>query len=143
MNEIEDFFNKNKNSASSSSDATQPKGRSPLVGLQKDLDFYKEAIKEVSEEIIQEGLSDYPIFIAHQHQVNVGEIILDREELGTGWTIHASTLEEFIEKNIIQEDRKEKFIQSYKDPNEFICLFVIVPEGANFVFSPYKLNEKS
>src|SRR5690606_16746824 len=108
MNEIEDFFNKNKNSASSSSDATQPKGRSPLVGLQKDLDFYKEAIKEVSEEIIQEGLSDYPIFIAHQHQVNVGEIILDREELGTGWTIHASTLEEFIEKNIIQEDRKEK-----------------------------------
>lgn len=141
MNEIEDYFNVGKGGNSVNGDQ-KGKGRSPLVGLKKDLEFYKEAIKEVSQEIVKEGFSEFPIFIAHQHVVNVGEIILDREELGTGWTIQASTLEEFIEKNIITPDKKDKFIQNYKNPNDYICLFVIVPEGANFVFSPYEINEK-
>lgn len=119
----------------------QKKAPSPLVGLKKDLDFYKEAILEVSEAIREEGLSEFPIFLAHQHEVSVGEVILDRNELGTGWTIQASTLEEFVENNLIREDRQDRFKKHYKNPNEFMCLFVIVPEGANFVFYPYSAAE--
>lgn len=115
----------------------QNKTPSPLVGLKKDLDFYKDAILEVAEAILEEGLSEYPIFLAHQHEVKVGELILDRVELGTDWTIQASTLEEFVENNLIREDRRDRFKKHYKDPKEFMCLFVIVPEGANFVFYPY------
>lgn len=111
---------------------------SPLLSLKKDLDFYKEAIHEVASDIIAEGLSDYPIFIAHQHEVNIGEVILDRAELGTNWTIQAATLDEFVARNIIELDRKARFIKHYKDPKSFMCLFVVVPEGANFVFYPYK-----
>ncbi len=110
---------------------------SPLLSLKKDLKLYKDAIREVAVEIMVEGLSAYPIFIAHQHQVAMGEIILDSKELGTEWTIQASTLEEFIEKGIIKESKKTNFLKSYKPADDFICLFVVVPEGANFVYFPY------
>ena len=111
---------------------------SPLKSLKKDLDFYSESMKEVAIEIMAEGLSAYPIFVAHQHEVKLGELILDHRELGTAWTIHASTLEEFVEQGIIKDVLKDRFIKSYKKPEDFMCLFVIVPEGANFVYYPYQ-----
>lgn len=114
------------------------KKASPLKSLQKDLDFYSDSIKEVAVEIDVEGISSFPIFVAHQHEMKIGELILNREELGTQWTIHASTLEEFLEKGLIQKDKKDLFEKNYKNASEFMCVFVVVPEGANFVFYPYK-----
>ena len=111
---------------------------SPLESLKIDLDFYSDAIKEVASDIVAEGYSEYPIFIAHQHEVNMGEVILNRDELNTSWTINVSTLEDFVEKGIVKEDRKEYFMAKFKPMDKFMCLFVVVPEGANFVFYPYK-----
>ncbi len=115
----------------------QEKKQSPLVSLEKDLAFYAESIKEVAVEIMVEGISATPIFIAHQHEVKLGEMILNREELNTNWTIQASTLEEFIEKGIIKPEKKEHFLKNYKKPEDYMCVFVIVPEGANFIYYPY------
>ncbi len=112
-------------------------GQSPLVSLKKDLEFYKDAIKEVSTELVTEGYTLFPIFVAHQLKVDLGELILDRHELGTSWTIHASSLEEFVDRGIIKEDRKAYFEKQYKSADDYMCLFVIVAEGANFVFYPY------
>ena len=110
---------------------------SPLKILEADLKLYNASIKEVAIEIMVEGISLYPIFIAHQHEVKLGEVILDRYELNTNWTINASTLEEFVEIGIIKKQLQEKFLKTYKKPEDFMCIFVIVPEGANFVFYPY------
>lgn len=111
--------------------------KSPLLSLEKDLEFYADSIKEVAKDIMVEGISTNPIFIAHQHQVNIGEVILNKDELNTNWTIQASTLEEFIEKGIIHPDKKEHFLKSYKKPETHMCVFVVVPEGANFIYYPY------
>lgn len=111
---------------------------SPLKSLKLDLDFYKESIKEVSTEMMAEGYTLYPIFIAHQHEVSVGEILLDRNELNTQWTIQVSSLEEFVDRGLIKEDRRDHFVKNFKPANDYMCLFVIVPEGANFVFYPYE-----
>jgi hypothetical protein len=110
---------------------------SPLKSLETDLVLFSDSIKEIAEDIIEE-LSKYPIFIAHQHEAKIGELIIDKDELSTDWNIHASTLEEFVEKGIINSEKQEFFKQNYKDPSKFICVFVMVPEGANFVFYPYK-----
>jgi hypothetical protein len=115
----------------------EPKKESPLLSLENDLKLYSESMHEVAIEIMVEGLSLYPIFIAHQHEVKLGELILDRHDLNTEWSIQASTLEEFVEKGIIKDILKERFIKSYKSPQDFMCIFVIVPEGANFVYYPY------
>ena|ERR1700744_6485974 len=129
--EPEELFNEDRGSES-------PKTESPLVSLEKDLKFFNESIREVSTEIMIEGLSNYPIFIAHQHEISLGELILDRHDLNTEWSVHASTLEEFTEKGVIKEILRERFISSYKNPNEYMCVFVVVPEGANFIYFPYK-----
>jgi hypothetical protein len=118
-------------------DNNNQKKDSPLRSLEVDLRLYSESIREIAVEIMVEGLSGYPIFVAHQHEVQLGELILDKEELNTDWNIHASTLEEFVEKSIIKKELKQRFIDSYKNPHEFMCVFAIVPEGANFVFFPY------
>lgn len=114
------------------------KPKSPLLSLKQDLEFYSESIKEVSSEMLAEEYTSFPIFIASQQEVNLGEKILDQAELGTAWTIYASSLEEFLDRGLIKDDRQDFFIKKYKDPKEFMCLFVVVPEGANYVFHPYK-----
>lgn len=113
------------------------KKESPLLSLKRDLKIYSESIHEVAVEIMVEGLSRYPIFVAHQHEVKLGEPILDHHELNTEWSIHASTLEEFVEKGIVKKELEGRFVKSYKNPDDYMCIFVIVPEGANFVYVPY------
>ncbi|WP_183580936.1 hypothetical protein HDF18_20295 [Mucilaginibacter sp. X5P1] len=125
--EPEELLNENNND----------KKQSPLLSLETDLRFFNESIKEVAIEIMVEGLSSYPIFIAHQHEIALGEVILDRHDINSEWSIHASTLEEFIERGVIKKELKQRFIDTYKNPHDFMCVFVIVPEGANFVFFPY------
>ena len=126
----EELLNENSNG--------EKKKESPLLSLERDLKIYNESIHEVAIEIMVEGLSSYPIFIAYQHIVKLGELILDRDDLNMEWSINASTLEEFVEKGVIKKDLQERFTKSYKNPHDFMCLFVIVPEGANFVYFPYK-----
>lgn len=111
---------------------------SPLKSLKVDLDFYSDSIKEVATEMIAEGYTLYPIFIAHQHEVSIGELLLSKDELNTQWTINVSSLEEFVDRGLVKDDRKDYFTKHFKNTNEYMCVFVIVPEGANFVFYPYK-----
>lgn len=122
----------------SGEEGQEPKKKSPLQSLQIDLDFYSESIKEISTEMVTEGYTLFPIFIATQHEVSLGEIILDKDELDTKWSIYASSLEEFVERGVIKDNKKSNFEKNYKKSEDFMCLFVVVPEGANFVFYPYK-----
>lgn len=104
--------------------------------LQKDLAFYREPMLEISRETRERKISEYPIFIAHQHEVSLGEVILDRLELQREWTINASVMEEFVEKGVIQKNKVEIFKKAYKNPEKYICIFIVVPEGGSFVFLP-------
>ncbi len=115
-----------------------PKQESPLKSLETDLILYSDSLKEIAIEIIAEGVSNYPIFIAHQHEVSLGEMVLNKEEVSTEWSINVATLDDFLEAGAIEKNKVEFFKKNYKDPEKFMCLFVVVPEGANFVFYPYK-----
>lgn len=112
-----------------------------LNSLRLDFNLFKDSIKEVSDDIIKEGYSQYPLFVAHQATVKLGEVILDREELGINFTYQASTIEEFIEKNIIKQNNVEKFKTAFKDPAKFCCIFLVTEYGGQFVFVPFEISE--
>ncbi|MCC6818009.1 MAG: hypothetical protein IT245_03850 [Bacteroidia bacterium] len=112
--------------------------KSYLNTLRLDLNFFKDSIKEVSQDIISEGFSQYPIFIAHQAEVTLGEVILDREELDINFTIQATTLEDLVEKKIVLPANVEKFKKAYKDPSTQCCIFLVTEHGAQFVFVPFE-----
>ncbi|HCN84604.1 MAG TPA: hypothetical protein DIT07_13440, partial [Sphingobacteriaceae bacterium] len=72
--ELKDLFDQEDNS-----EKKVPQKESPLKSLESDLKLYRESLREVSTEIIVEGISLYPIFIAHQHKISVGELVLDKD----------------------------------------------------------------
>lgn len=109
-----------------------------LQQLRAELILMKDSIKETANDIIKGGYTKYPIFIAHQDPIKFGEVILDKEDMATHWSISASTLEQFLERGLIEEDKEELFKTNYKNPKEFICMFVIHQTQANFVFIPYR-----
>jgi len=114
--------------------------KADLQTLKGDLILFKPSIKEVSLDIIKEGISKYPIFIAHTITIPIGEIILDHTELAMSWSISASTMEEFMENKLIEAGKEDLFKSNYKDPEKNICIFIISEGGASFVFVPYEVS---
>jgi len=97
---------------------------------------YIKMMGQAADSIINQDISSYPIFVLHQTQVPFGLPLVEREKLGGKWSVHASTLEEFVTKQLIEQQKTEEFKTIYKDPKKYLCLFVIQAEGANFIFLP-------
>lgn len=108
-----------------------------LKALKADLIVYKELIRETSAEMISNGFTSYPIFVAHVVPLGLGETIVDREEIGTTFSIRASTLEEFVQKGLIKSERTDLFKQSFRDPEKFMSVFLISERGGNVIFLPF------
>lgn len=107
-----------------------------LQQLQADLNKYEPMLVHASQAIIEQNVSNYPIFIVHKYQANIGIALLDRNQSGTHWSINASTLEEFVTKRIINDSKSENFKAIYKNPREYFCIFILDLDIRQFVFSP-------
>ncbi len=112
-----------------------------LQELNQNLNIYKESIREISEEIIDNQVSKYPVFIASREETNLGKQIIDKEELALEWSINASTLEEFVRRKIVLDNKLEAFKKSYKDPRKYLCVFALLTENAGFIYLPYDEEE--
>jgi hypothetical protein len=108
--------------------------------LKDDLAFYNDMLKEVSADILHEGFSKYPIFIAHQEPIKIGDMIIDATEYSRSFNISATVLEDLLEKNIVTKEREESFKAAFKDASQFMCVLLVTDKGANFVFVSFKVK---
>jgi hypothetical protein len=111
--------------------------------LKRDLPLYKDVLMEVSGDIRKEGFSRYPVFLAVQDDISVGETVINKDEIGTHWHIKASTLEELTERGIILEERLADFKKAWKNPDTHCCILMITPLGGGFLFIPFQSENKS
>lgn len=112
-----------------------------LMGLRQDIKKIGPYLQSVSKEIIENKVSNYPIFVVHKEPVvSLGRVVLQAATSGTIWTYSASLLEEFVKREIVGKENVDDFREVYKDPNMFACLFLLTPEDMEFVFSPYDLD---
>ena len=111
-----------------------------LASLQHDLNVCKNYIRQVSQGMIKGSVSKYPIFVAVRamEDIDLGLPIINREELELNWSINASHLEDFVNSEIIHQDKVEGFVKNYKDPQEFMCIFVAEEGMMSFIFMPYE-----
>ncbi len=109
-----------------------------FIQLEEDLQDYASTMEKAQQAILDQEVSKYPIFVVHQHEVEMGVLLIDGNNLGLLWSVHASTLEEFVSKQIIQPEKIDSFTQVYKDTNQYFCCFVLSELGANFIFLPKK-----
>ena len=113
------------------------------IQLEEDLQDYISTMEKAQQSILDQEISNYPIFVIHQHEIELGVLLVDGPNLGLLWSVHASTLEEFMSKQIIQTDKIDSFKQVYKDTSQFYCCFVLSELGANFIFLPKKRKSTS
>ena len=107
-----------------------------FIALKEELQPYAKVLGSAADVIRDQDVSKYPVFVAHQQEVAIGLPLIEKEKNGGNWNSHASTLEEFAAKNLIFDEKINDFIQTYKDPDAFVCVFVLSELGANFVFLP-------
>ncbi len=108
-----------------------------FIQLENELKRYQKVMTEAADIILEQDVTRYPIFVAHQQEVEIG-IPITKLEGGEKWAIHASSLEEFVSKQIIFPEKIEEFKRNYKEAKDSICIFVLSELGAQFVFIPRK-----
>ncbi len=104
--------------------------------LEQEIEPYKAILAKASDTILEQDVSMYPIFVVHQQTIEVGIPIAVPNEQKGKWSINASTLEEFVAKQLIQAEKLENFKKIYKNPESFLCLFILSDLGATFAFIP-------
>ena len=102
--------------------------------LELELKEYKKVLGDAVDTILDQEVSDYPIMVVHQQELNFGIELIDRTKVAGNWSVNASSLEEFMVKNLIAPDKIDDFKSLYDSHNNHICLFVLSELGANFVF---------
>ncbi len=111
-------------------------GAEKFLLLQEELKVYRNAMNKALEIILAKGVTEYPIFVAHQDSFEAGIPIINRYEVKGNWNINVSSLEEFVQKKIILKSKLVAFKKSYKSTADFICFFVLSELGAQFVYLP-------
>ena len=108
-----------------------------LGSITSDFAMVSETLKEASYAIRKRGFSDYPIFPIAKVQLPIGQLLIGKDDIAINWYINASFLDEFVQREIIAEDAMDDFIASFKDPDEYCCLFVVDEDFTRFVYIPY------
>ena len=105
-------------------------------------DFVKvaEALKEASYQIRRRGFSDYPIFPISKEDLAIGQVLVGKEETPTNWNYNVSYLDEFVQRELVEKSKVEDFEKSYRDPDEFCCLFVVDRDFIKFIYIPYPVD---
>ncbi len=114
-----------------------------LDALKEDLRFFNQQLREVGKDVIAGGFSKFPVFVATEHEVSIGELIFSKAEYARDFNIYATTLEELLEKKLILPGKKEEFVSTYKDARNFMCVLLLTSATASFIFVPYNLKAES
>jgi hypothetical protein len=119
-------------------DANSPDLNKKLMGLiSADFILVADHLKEASYQIRKRGFSDYPIFVASQRAIDIGQVLIGASELANSWNYKATFVDEFVQRQLIGPESVDLFKEHYKNADEYCCLFVVHNEFAGFVYIPY------
>ncbi len=102
--------------------------------LREKLSGWLPILSNASDMIINQGISDYPIFVISNDELEIG-IAMAKESEDT-LKIKASTLEEFVARRLISPEKVEEFKQAYKAPDIYICISIIASDKSEIIFLP-------
>jgi hypothetical protein len=111
-----------------------------LESIRNDVALIGEDLKVIANQVIDEGISEYPLFIASQELLDLGRPIFDPETAGLNWIFRATILEDFVNRNIISQSKVADFQRTMGDPRKNACIVVITPEGIQLVFVPFDIK---
>ena len=110
--------------------------------LHDDLEICRDYIRQIAFGMIKGNVSKYPVFIAMRgvNDIDLGLPIVHRSDFDISWNLNASHLEELVSKGVVMKEKANDFIEAYKNPSDFMCVFVAEEGATSFVFMPYDRN---
>jgi hypothetical protein len=107
--------------------------------LHDDLDVCRDYVKQIALGMIKGNVSKYPIFIATRGETDfdLGLPIINRIDFDITWNFSASHLEDFVNKGVVSKAKIEDFKKTYKNAEQYMCVFVAEEGATSFVFMPY------
>jgi hypothetical protein len=108
-----------------------------LKALQDELTEYSGQLLEITRELLKERVTEYPVFIAHQSELSLGELIIDHKEYEVPFSLSVSTIEEFIETGLIQKEKLPAFKEAFGNPINNMCVFWIHGDNARYILFPF------
>ncbi|MEK0420556.1 MAG: hypothetical protein RLZZ161_407 [Bacteroidota bacterium] len=108
-----------------------------LKALQDELTEYSGQLLEITRELLKERVTEFPIFIAHQTDIFLGEIIVDMKEYEVSFSLSVSTVEEFVETGLIQKEKLTGFREAFGNPVSNMCVFWIHGDNARYILFPF------
>lgn len=115
---------------------------SALDAIRNDLRIIGSTMRSFSMHVINEDISQFPVYIASQDEVSIGKPFLSKEKDHLNWNYNVSILEEFVKRGVVSEEKLEDFLETFGDPEERACIFVVLPDQGGFVFVPYELEDE-
>jgi len=102
-------------------------------------DFIKvsDQLKEAAYQLKTRNLSEFPVFVLCKQPQPIGSLLFEKVAENLDWNYYFAMAEEFVQREILSMEGYESFTATYKNPDEFCCLFVVDPDFTNFVFVPY------
>jgi len=107
-----------------------------LKAVQDAVYLNEKLISKASAAILEQEISDYPIFVAHTDPLELGIPLM--APTADTWGIRGSTLEEFAARKLVDLEKIDSFKEVYKPVDKFYCLFIIQENMATFAFIPRK-----
>ncbi|HHG85347.1 MAG TPA: hypothetical protein ENJ82_11430 [Bacteroidetes bacterium] len=121
---------------------TDTKSSNPVLeGIRNDVRIMGTFMRDLSMHVINEEISRFPVFVAYTGNIDLGRPFFNIESQNLNWNYNASILEEFVKRGVVQEDKVDAFTETYGDPEERACIFVVTQEAGGFVFVPYEIAE--
>jgi hypothetical protein len=111
-----------------------------LERLEQEFNVVGPVLQKLIHQILEEGVTKYPILVASRQPIRLGLPVIDAEEQGLFWTYRVSPLEELVKKGLVNREQVERFREQYTNPAEKVCVLFIIPdtEEARFIFLPFQ-----
>lgn len=109
-----------------------------LQQLKEQLSPYLSLMTNTAQAILDQDISNYPIFIVYQEEENagLGLPVVAADMKTVAWSVNISTLEELAAKKVVAMENVERFTSVYKTNPTSLCCLVWQEGNAQFVFIP-------
>lgn len=108
-----------------------------LKELEEEFKQYSDQLLEISREMMEGKYTEFPIFVAHQTDVYLGQVLIDRTEYEEPFSVSVSTVEEFVETGLIEKDKLKVFLEAFGDPLKNMCIFWVHGDQARYILMHY------
>ena len=94
-------------------------------------------IKEATYQVKARKISAHPIVVACRVMQPIGQLFVPAGQHDLVFNYFLTYVYEFVQRELMDDEGLARFVETYKDPEEYCCLFVVEETFTNFVFIPY------